>query len=208
MRTAVNSPGFLSRLVFAFGCFVRLIVDPRFAAAVRRLVEGPGIEEGAAHEPHALTGLDAHATSAPAEPEPAAPKLAEVAAAPVTLVDPKASARVLLALLQREGRFVDFLEQPVEGFSDADVGAAARVVHAGCKKALAGRVAVGPILAEEEGARVTLSGTETEVVVTGAGGLRAGTYTVVHRGWRLTQDELPALTAGHGGLLLQAAEVE
>src|SRR4051812_45882142 len=42
----------------------------------------------------------------------------------------------LLALLQREGRFVDFLQENVTGFSDQDVGAAARVVHEGCRKAL------------------------------------------------------------------------
>ena len=42
----------------------------------------------------------------------------------------------LLALFQREGRFVDFLEQDVASFSDAEIGAVARVVHEGCRKAL------------------------------------------------------------------------
>ena len=37
----------------------------------------------------------------------------------------------------REGRLIDFLQENVASFSDAEVGAAARVVHAGCKKALA-----------------------------------------------------------------------
>jgi hypothetical protein len=115
---------------------------------------------------------------------------------------------VLLALLQSEGRYVDFLEQPVDGFSDADVGAAARVVHAGCKKALAGRVAFEPALAEEEGARVTLTGDEAHVIVAASGAAKAGSFTVVHRGWRVVRDELPALTGGHDGALLQPAEVE
>lgn len=206
MRGAVNSPGFLSRLVFALGCFVRLVVDARFAAAVRRLLEGGALDDTGAHEAAALPASKTPVAKADEAPEPL--KLAPVVVAAAPAADAKASARVLLALLQREGRFIDFLEQPVDGFSDADVGAAARVVHAGCKKALAGRVTVAPVLAAEEGARVSLGGQETDVVVAGAGGLRAGSFTVVHRGWRLTHDDLPSLTAGHDGALLQAAEVE
>src|SRR5262252_1134508 len=45
-----------------------------------------------------------------------------------------ASALALLASFQREGRLVDFLQQEVAGFSDEDIGAAARVVHGGCRK--------------------------------------------------------------------------
>src|SRR6188472_3835490 len=42
----------------------------------------------------------------------------------------------LLALLQREGRLVDFLQQDIASYSDADIGTAARVVHEGCRRAL------------------------------------------------------------------------
>src|SRR2546428_12724024 len=45
-----------------------------------------------------------------------------------------ASALMLLAALQREGRFIDFVRQDVAGFPDEDIGAAARVVHAGCRR--------------------------------------------------------------------------
>ena len=208
MRSPVNEPGFISRLVFAVGCFVRLLVDARFAAAVRRLVHGHGLDDASTGEPskHLPAPAPAPAPASELESRAAVPKLE--APAPVPVIDPRASARVLLALLQREGRFVDFLEQPVDGFSDADVGAAARVVHAGCKKALAGRITVTPILAEDEGARVVLAGTEENVTLAGAARAREGTFTVVHRGWRLAHDELPTLTAGHDGAVLQAAEVE
>jgi hypothetical protein len=198
MRLPVASPGFISRFVFALGCFVRLLVDARFADAVRRLLAGgpPGdVDEARGALP-----------SASVEPRRSEPQL--VPAPARAIADAKASARVLLALLQREGRLIDFLEQPVEGFSDTDVGAAARVVHAGCKKALAGRVAFEPVLAEEEGARVTLTGAEADVVVAAAGGAKVGTFTVVHRGWRIVHDELPGLAEGHDGTLLQPAEVE
>ncbi len=208
MRRPVNSPGFLARLVFALGCFVRLVVDARFAAAVRRLLEAGEPRGSAGQAERALPSEAIARDVTPTVVELEAPKLADTSSVSGTVVDPRASARVLLALLQREGRFVDFLEQSVDGFSDADVGAAARVVHVGCKKALAGRVVFAPVRDEDEGARVCLGGSELDVMFSGAGGLRAGTFTIVHRGWRITQDDLPALTAGHDGSLLQAAEVE
>src|SRR5688500_11069084 len=47
-----------------------------------------------------------------------------------------ASGLFVLSVLQQDGRLIDFLQQDVAGFSDEEVGAAARVVHGGCKKAL------------------------------------------------------------------------
>src|SRR5215469_14012023 len=57
-----------------------------------------------------------------------------------------ASGLLVLSLLQRDGRLIDFLQENVTGFSDADVGVAARVVHAGCKKALAEHFTVESVL--------------------------------------------------------------
>ena len=45
--------------------------------------------------------------------------------------------RRFLGLLQEKGRFVDFLMGDVGAFSDAEVGAAGRVLHEGCKAVLA-----------------------------------------------------------------------
>ena len=61
---------------------------------------------------------------------------ASAPAAVAPAATPESGALQLLSLLQREGRFVDFVEQEVTAFSDADVGAAARVVHEGCRRAL------------------------------------------------------------------------
>ena len=52
---------------------------------------------------------------------------------------------------------MDFLEQDVTSFSDADVGAAARVVHEGCRKALRAHARITPVRSEEEGTRVTIA---------------------------------------------------
>lgn len=117
----------------------------------------------------------------------------------------------LLALLQREGRFVDFLEEDVASFSDADIGAAARIVHDGCRKALREHVTLEPIRKEEEGAKVTLEAgfPASEVKLTG-NVQGEGPYTGVlrHRGWRAKEIKLPEVVAGHDARVIAQAEVE
>jgi hypothetical protein len=121
------------------------------------------------------------------------------------------SALQLLSLLQREGRFVDFVQQDIASFPDADVGAAARVVHDGCRKALRAHATIDPVRAEEEGSRVTLAAgfVADEIKLTGsvAGG---PPYTGVlrHRGWRATRFDLPEVVGGYDARILAAAEVE
>src|SRR5215468_5301401 len=62
-----------------------------------------------------------------------------------------ASSLVLLAALQREGRFLDFIQQDVAGFSDDEIGAAGRVVHAGCRKVLRQHFELEPAVPGPEG---------------------------------------------------------
>jgi hypothetical protein len=117
----------------------------------------------------------------------------------------------LLALFQREGRLVDFLEQDVVAFPDADIGAAARVVHEGCRKALRGHVRIAPVRAEEEGARVTLQAgfPPAEVKLSGnVGGGAPFKGVLRHRGWRVEEVTLPTPVAGHDARILAPAEVE
>lgn len=117
----------------------------------------------------------------------------------------------LLALLQREGRLVDFVRQDVAGFSDEDIGAAARVVHEGCRRALTEHVPIEPLRDEAEGDSVSLEGpvnsAEVKLVgkVSGSGPYRG---TLRHRGWRATRISLPELVGTHDATVLAAAEVE
>jgi hypothetical protein len=55
-----------------------------------------------------------------------------------------ASGLFVLSVLQQDGRLIDFLQQDVAAFSDEEVGAAARVVHGGCKKGLQRLVTTAP----------------------------------------------------------------
>jgi hypothetical protein len=135
-------------------------------------------------------------------PAPEPPRLIEA--------EPDAALQ-LLGLLQQEGRLVDFLQEDVAGYSDAEVGAAARVVHEGCSKALAQHLTIEAVRAESEGARVTLSeGFDSSAVrVTGrVVGEPPFSGSLTHRGWRVTETRLPKLSAGHDSAIIAPAEVE
>jgi hypothetical protein len=148
--------------------------------------------------------------AAPPKPEPASP------AAPVAEVEADEgpddrAALQLLAILQREGRLVDFLFEDVSGFSDADIGAAARVVHQGCKRALDDIVDLKPVRTEVEGAAVELPAGYDAVSVRVTGnvvGEPPFSGTLAHPGWRVTRIELPTTNEGHDATIIAAAEVE
>jgi len=117
----------------------------------------------------------------------------------------------LLGLLQKEGRFIDFLEEDVGTYSDAEVGAAARVVHEGCKKTLKQHFTIEAVRTEAEGARVTLAeGFDASAVrLTGnVVGQAPFTGDLVHRGWQVTETRLPQVAVGHDLTILAPAEVE
>jgi hypothetical protein len=141
----------------------------------------------------------------------ATPGLPPKAAAGLPPAPSTTSALQLLALLQREGRFVDFLQQDVASFSDAEIGAAARVVHDGCRKALHEHLTISPVRREPEGERVVLEDGFNASEVKLTGNVRGGApYKGVlrHKGWRADRVTLPTPIQGHDPNVLAPAEVE
>ena len=134
----------------------------------------------------------------PAAPPATAEATASRAADPVTAPGPDtdATAVQVLALLQRDGRLLDFLMEDISPYADAQIGAAVRTVHAGCRQALNEYVVLGPALDAQEGARVTVDeGTgATRVKVLGnLAGPPPFSGVVRHRGWVITRMHLPSL---------------
>lgn len=189
-----ETSSFATRLWFAWVCLFRVIFDRAFAErawAVRDglpLLPAPSEEERAEALPPKRTAE---------RPEPSA-------------TASEASALQLLALLQREGRLVDFLQQDITGFDDAEIGTAVRVVHEGCRKALREHADIVPVRSEEEGARVRLERYDaTEVKLTGdVRGTGPFNGVLRHRGWRATRLSLPTAIDGHDARILAQAEVE
>ena len=81
---------------------------------------------------------------------------AVVAITPAPVERPDDGAVLLLSVLQREGRLVDFLMEDLGTYADAQIGAAVRDVHANCRRALAGAFELEPILEGAEEQPVTV----------------------------------------------------
>ena len=143
------------------------------------------------------------------EPEDAQPA-AEPQPVIVRETTPEAALQ-LLGLLQREARFVDFVQEDVAAYSDADIGAAARVVHEGCRKVLGEHFSIEPVRSESEGSRITLAEGFDAAAVRLTGkvvGQPPFTGSLGHRGWRVTDTRLPKLAEGHDASVIAQAEVE
>lgn len=116
----------------------------------------------------------------------------------------------LLALLQKEGRLVDFLEEDIQPYDDSQVGAAVRAIHAGCRKALHERMEISRIYAEDDGATVEVASGFDPATVRLTGNVHGQPPfhgLLQHGGWRAAHVSLPK-TAGVDASVLAPAEVE
>ncbi len=153
------------------------------------------------------SSLAAKLTRLLAKPEPEKP------AAPKVVPPEKAHASGLFVLsaLQQDGRFIDFLQQDVTTFSDEEVGAAARVVHGGCRKTLQRLVSVQRLMKEEEDAQINIPpGFDSNRIrltgnVTGQPPYKGA---LKHHGWVASDLKFPALADSVDYRVLAPAEVE
>ncbi|MFZ5444962.1 MAG: DUF2760 domain-containing protein [Myxococcota bacterium] len=142
------------------------------------------------------------------------PKLPPLPPPPPPKLTPEqqhAAGLFLLGLFQREGRLLDFLQEDLSGFADADVGAAARLVHDGCRKVLTQYVPLAPVVTKREGDAMELpAGFDANRFrltgnVTGAGPWKG---SLKHHGWVATKVELPEVPTTVDVKVLAPAEVE
>jgi hypothetical protein len=152
----------------------------------------------------------------PAGPVPQAPPAAPPSVAPLQEVQPPASemfnrAVQMLALLQRDGRLIDFLAENISSYPDAQLGAAVRTIHETCRQALAHYVKLEPVLDSAEDQPVTVqAGFDSAAIklignVAGEPPLRG---VLRHKGWRVKEVNLPPLPESAGRMIVAPAEVE
>jgi len=124
----------------------------------------------------------------------------------------RSEAITLLATLQREARFVDFIKESLDGYSDAQIGAAVRDVHRDCSKVLDRLFAIKSMVDQEEGSAVEVPK-----------GFDAGRYrltgnvagdppfrgSLAHHGWEAAEVQLPAWSGTqHSARVVAPVEVE
>ena len=176
------------RLSQAFRVFFRILGDAAFAARVA------DAEKGAAPEPAEApvkTATPLRPTSAPSR---------------------RNDAVALLSVLQREGRLVDFLQESIDTYPDAQIGAAVREIHRDTRKAVERIFGLVPAIPTPEGTAhtVTAGYDPARLRLTGqVSGTPPYQGTVVHPGWEATRCELPEWTGTDASARIVApAEVE
>jgi hypothetical protein len=186
MKTDESILSLGARWRVALTCFSRILANGRFAAQIQPL----------------LNNREA-ATAA------ATPPVATPAAIPPERLH--ASGLALLATLQREGRLIDFLQEDMRAFSDAEIGAAARIVHAGCRKALQQGLDLEPVLQEAEGATLSVpAGFDAQRIrLTGnISGQPPFRGALKHHGWQVADIRMPVPSEKLNMRILAPAEVE
>lgn len=173
------------RLWLAIQSFFKVLFNPQFAA---------GVEQ-----------LQIPAPAAPAEP-PAAPEPAKPAP------PARSEAVALLATLQREARIVDMVTESLDGYSDAQIGAAARDVLRDCGKVIDRMFAVAPVASEAEGERVEVAAGYDPAEYRLTGNVSAEpplAGQLAHAGWKATRCEVPEWSGSAASVLVVApAEVQ
>lgn len=126
-------------------------------------------------------------------------------------VKPSGAPVRLLALLQREGRLIDFLLEDIQAYPDAQIGAAVRDIQRKSQAVLREHLVLEPILNQQEGSSVQVpTGFDPSAIqlignVTGQPPFQG---TLQHHGWRAKEIKLPALAQGQDDLVVMPAEVE
>jgi hypothetical protein len=183
--------GFGKRLSYAFRCFFSVLSNGEIPAEIApELIKGP------------------------AQPVPALDRLPTSDSAPRVekpTVESVDRAVQMLALLQRDGRLVDFFTEDIASYQDAQIGAAVRDVHESCRKVLDHYLKLEPIIASDEGKPVTVEANFDPAAiklignVTGKPPLRG---LLRHRGWRAAGVNLPPLPESSGRSIIAPAEIE
>ena len=197
----------MSRVSLAFRCFFRLLFGRDLPREAATFLPEAKAAPAALPEPRKEGPAARPAPSAPAAPErrPAAPSAGDLAA------HHRDGALALLALLQREGRLVDFLRESLDDYGDADIGAAVRDIHRGCSKVMEEHFVIEAVMPgrEEASVVVPVGFDPGEVRLVGkVSGKPPFTGTLRHHGWRVVEVKLPTLTDGVDRRVVAPAEVE
>jgi hypothetical protein len=184
--------GFRERVALAFRCLFSILLHaeiPRDLA--QKLVQrAPSV-------PHT-------------EPVAAPPisRLKEMELPPSESVD---RAVQMLALLQRDGRLIDFLAENIFPYPDEQLGAAVRTIHESCRQVLERYVKLEPVLNSDEDQSVIVQAGFDPAAIKLIGNV-AGEPPVRgvlrHKGWRVKEVNLPPLPQGAGRMVIAPAEVE
>jgi hypothetical protein len=183
----------MTRLGTAFRLFFRVLFNAEAARSAAALLSGA-------------------ATAPPPAPQPAPPPAETKRPAKPTVAGPRRSdALTLLAALQREARLVDFLQEPLDAYTNDQIGAAVRDVHRQAALVVDRYFGLVPVVPGDDGATVDVpAGAGARFQLSGAvSGAPPHRGRLCHHGWEATRCELPVYTGpDDAARIIAPAEVE
>lgn len=120
-------------------------------------------------------------------------------------------AQQLLALLQKEARLIDFTNEDIINYDDAQIGAAARVVHQGLQKAFKDHIQFEPLAPDSSAEMFNVPADFDPQHYRLTGNVPAqGPYKgyLVHPGWKVSAIQLPQTIENYDYSIIAPAEVE
>lgn len=186
---AISMTSVEKTVLVGFFVAVGLVTSAVVYAVVSSMAANVGAPESVTHEPVAA------------------------AAPPKELVVPEfdSKAAQTLALLQKKGRLIDFLQEDIGAYKDDQIGHAVRAIHSGCREAIAEYIKIEPVRPEAEGAEVTVeTGFDpSSIRLTGnVAGQPPFRGVLRHSGWRVVKTSMPEISEGQDTGVVEPAEVE
>ncbi len=117
----------------------------------------------------------------------------------------------MLSVLQREGRFLDFLSEDLDQYDDSQIGAAVRSIHQSCKKVVEKNIAPRPLIDKTEGGEIVVEAgfDPSSIKLTGnVSGEPPFSGVLRHKGWQAKKIELPTLSNSQDSRIIAPAEIE
>lgn len=117
----------------------------------------------------------------------------------------------VLSVLQREGRFLDFLAEDLSPYDDSQIGAAVRNIHENCKKVVEKTLKPCAVIEMAEGEEITVEDgfDPSEIKLVGnVVGEPPFKGILRHKGWKVGRIDLPTLSGDQDPTILSPAEVE
>jgi len=202
----------MARLWMAFRAFFGLLFLGRLPQQAARYLPAPSQDLAAAppasdaQKPRPAESAEVISAPPASRPAGAEARAPEDAAALRT-----EGALLLLTLLQREGRLLDFLRESLDGYDDAAIGVAVRDIHRDCRKVLDAHLKVEPVMPgqEDEAVSVPKGFDPAQVRVIGnAQGEPPWKGVLLHHGWRVVDARLPKLAGDVDRHVIAPAEVK
>lgn len=194
MTQKITPISFVPRFIGAFGQFFKYLSNGQYAARCQLTEKGEAFAFEV--EPKVIS------ETVEVVREIEAPRLDSVN---------EDGAHQLLQLLQKEARLIDFVQENIADYEDADVGAAARQIHAGCAKVIKQHFSIDVVNSAPENSRVEVPiGYDVKEIklegrVEGEGPFVG---SLIHPGWKVTETRLPKVVNRDGLSILAPAEIE